>query len=119
MLSASFSFFIICSIRSVTAVSVGSLFSSASSVVTFIAEVQGPSFSVEGLGLVKWQKWSFRLTFNHREAYVLHDVRFEGRKILDRASLVEMTVPYADPREPFQYASCVTHLACLSIGHLP
>lgn len=68
--------------------------------------MQGPSFSVEGLGLVKWQKLSFRLTFNHREGYVLHDVRFHGRKILDRASLVEMTVPYADPREPFQYASC-------------
>lgn len=40
--------------------------------------------------------------FNYREALVLYDVRYAGRSVLDRASLVEMTVPYAEPRPPFQ-----------------
>lgn len=64
--------------------------------------IQGPSFKVHGRSLVKWQGWSFRVGFNYREALVLYDVRYAGRSILDRASLVEMTVPYAEPRPPFQ-----------------
>jgi primary-amine oxidase len=51
---------------------------------------------------VRWQQWAFRVGFNYREGLVIHDARFAGRPVLDRASLVEMTVPYADPRAPFE-----------------
>lgn len=63
--------------------------------------LQGPSFSVEG-NLVKWQKWQFRVGFNYREGLVLHQVGYHDggrlRPVLYRASLVEMAVPYGDPR---------------------
>lgn len=70
-----------------------------------VTQPQGPSFRVQG-NEVTWQKWSFRLGFNYREGVVLHDVKWqEGeearRPVLHRLSLVEMAVPYADPREPF------------------
>lgn len=62
---------------------------------------QGPSFTVEG-NLVKWQKWHLRIGFNSREGLVLHNVGFKDgnklRPILHRASLVEMAVPYGDPK---------------------
>jgi hypothetical protein len=56
--------------------------------------------------LVRWQKWEFRVGFNYREGLVLHGLGYrdgadEGaplRPVLHRASLVEMAVPYADPR---------------------
>ncbi|KAK3068674.1 hypothetical protein LTS18_000567, partial [Coniosporium uncinatum] len=48
-----------------------------------------------------WQKWSFRVTFNPREGAVLHDVRYDGRSIMYRLAISEMTVPYADARAPF------------------
>jgi primary-amine oxidase len=66
-----------------------------------IVQPDGPSFTVDG-NLVKWQKWSFRVGFNYREGLVMHDVTYNGRPILHRASLVEMAVPYGDPRAPFQ-----------------
>ncbi|MFI5461237.1 MAG: primary-amine oxidase [Isosphaerales bacterium] len=47
----------------------------------------------------KWQKWAFRIGFNPREGLVLHTVGYDGRPILYRASIAEMIVPYADPRE--------------------
>lgn len=65
-----------------------------------VVQCDGVSFSVEGR-LVKWHKWAVRVGFNHREGLVLHDVQYDGREILRRASLTEMAVPYADPRAPF------------------
>jgi primary-amine oxidase len=63
--------------------------------------VQGPSFSVEG-NLVRWQKWQFRVGFNSREGLVLHQLGYNDRgvtrPVLHRASLVEMAVPYGDPK---------------------
>ncbi|MEM7115191.1 MAG: primary-amine oxidase [Chloroflexota bacterium] len=64
-----------------------------------IVQPDGVSFEVEGWQ-VRWQKWSFRVSFNYREGLVLHQIGYEdgGRKrpIIYRASLAEMTVPYAD-----------------------
>eukprot|EP01023_Acetabularia_acetabulum_P066619 TRINITY_DN9016_c0_g2_i1.p1 TRINITY_DN9016_c0_g2~~TRINITY_DN9016_c0_g2_i1.p1 ORF type:complete len:714 (+),score=119.60 TRINITY_DN9016_c0_g2_i1:60-2201(+) len=71
-----------------------------------IVQPEGPSFKLDGNRL-EWQKWSMRIGFNYREGLVLHDVGYQDspqsdvRPVLHRASLVEMCVPYGDPREPF------------------
>jgi primary-amine oxidase len=62
-----------------------------------IAQPDGPSFTVQGRE-VTWQKWSFRIGFNPREGLVLHEVGYDRRPVLYRASIVEMMVPYADPK---------------------
>ncbi|KAI4944622.1 hypothetical protein J4E91_008627 [Alternaria rosae] len=66
-----------------------------------ITQPEGPSFSVTDESLVEWQKWSFRVSFNPREGAVLHDVKYDGRSIMYRMSISEMSVPYADARPPF------------------
>jgi primary-amine oxidase len=67
-----------------------------------IVQAEGPSFQVEGHE-IRWQKWRLRIGFNPREGLVLHNLRYQDggreRPVLDRASLVEMVVPYADPAE--------------------
>jgi len=65
-----------------------------------VIQPDGPSFQTDG-NLVQWQKWRFRIGFTPREGAVLHDVRYDGRNVLYRLSLSEMTVPYGDPRPPF------------------
>ncbi|KQZ24314.1 primary-amine oxidase [Microbacterium sp. Root553] len=60
-----------------------------------ITQPEGPSFSVTG-SLVEWENWSMRVGFNAREGLVLHDVAFDGRSVLRRASVPEMVVPYGD-----------------------
>ncbi|KAG9245340.1 primary-amine oxidase [Calycina marina] len=65
-----------------------------------VTQPEGPSYEVEG-NLVRWQKWRFRVGFNPREGATLHDLRYDGRSVLYRLSLSEMTVPYGDPRPPF------------------
>ena len=60
-----------------------------------IIQPEGPSFSVSG-SLVEWENWSMRVSFNAREGLVLHDVTFDGRSVLSRASVPEMVVPYGD-----------------------
>jgi primary-amine oxidase len=90
----------------------------------------GPSFQVTD-NLVEWQKWTFRVGFNYREGLVLHDVRFEGRPVVHRASLVEMAVPYGDPYPPHQrkcafdvgdyglgYCANSLELGCDCLGHI-
>jgi len=62
-----------------------------------ITQPDGPSFVVTDGNMVHWQNWTFRLGFNYREGLVLHDVKFDGRNVLKRGSLVEMAVPYGDP----------------------
>jgi len=60
-----------------------------------IAQPEGPSFRVSG-SHVEWENWSMRVDFNAREGLVLHDVRFDDRPVLTRASVPEMVVPYGD-----------------------
>ncbi|MFJ4225038.1 primary-amine oxidase [Microbacterium sp. NPDC089695] len=60
-----------------------------------IIQPEGPSFRVDG-SAVEWENWSMRVDFNAREGLVLHDVRFDGRPVLTRASVPEMVVPYGD-----------------------
>ena len=60
-----------------------------------ITQPQGTSFHVSG-SLVEWEGWSMRVGFNAREGLVLHDVSFQGRSVLHRASVPEMVVPYGD-----------------------
>ncbi|KAI0913146.1 copper amine oxidase [Ustulina deusta] len=67
-----------------------------------ITQPEGASFKVHSDNLIEWQKWRFRIGFTPREGAVLHDVCYDGRPILYRLSFSEMTVPYGDPRPPFQ-----------------
>jgi primary-amine oxidase len=67
-----------------------------------ITQPDGPSFTVEG-NLIRWQKWSVRITFDPYEGLVLHQLSYTDggreRPILHRASITEMVVPYGDPGE--------------------
>ncbi|KAI4109207.1 MAG: hypothetical protein L6R37_000638 [Teloschistes peruensis] len=70
-----------------------------------VVQPDGASFQVTQVGengrIVEWQKWFFRVGFNHREGMVLHDVRYDSRNLFYRMSLSDMVIPYADPRHPF------------------
>ena len=61
-----------------------------------ITQPEGPSFTVDGHA-VSWQSWQLRIGFTPREGLVLHEVGYDGRPIVYRASLAEMYVPYGDP----------------------
>ena len=65
-----------------------------------VVQPNGPSFEVNG-HKVEWQNWEFRVGWTQREGLVLHNVGYyddgEFRKILNRASLTEMAVPYGSP----------------------
>ena len=67
-----------------------------------ITQPEGISFELDGWGL-RWQNWSLRIGFNHREGLVLHTVAFDDadtgrtRPVAHRLSLAEMVVPYRDP----------------------
>jgi primary-amine oxidase len=65
-----------------------------------ITQPDGASFSVEG-NLVRWQRWSLRVSLDPHEGLVLHTVGYEDggrvRPILHRASVSEMVVPYGHP----------------------
>ena len=67
-----------------------------------VDQPEGPSWTVEGMK-VEWQNWHLRVGWTQREGLVLYDVGYEDdgelRRILDRASLAEMAVPYGD-RDP-------------------
>ncbi|KAI8464298.1 MAG: copper amine oxidase [Monoraphidium minutum] len=72
-----------------------------------ILQPEGPSFKVDG-HRVEWQQWDFRVGFNGREGLVLYDVAYTDpqdagrrRPVVHRASIVEMSVPYADPAPPY------------------
>ena len=80
-----------------------------------VVQPEGPSFEVNG-NEVEWQKWKFRVGFNYREGLVLHDVSYDGRPIMHRASLVEMAVPYADPHPPFQ-RKCAFDVGDYGLGY--
>ncbi|MEM7343043.1 MAG: primary-amine oxidase [Chloroflexota bacterium] len=64
-----------------------------------ITQTEGVSFEVNGWE-VSWQRWRFRVGFNHQEGLVLYKVGYEDqgelRPIINRAAMAEMTVPYGD-----------------------
>jgi primary-amine oxidase len=55
-----------------------------------VVQSEGPSFAISDDNLVRWQKWSMRVTFNPREGAVLHDIRYDGREVLYRLSISDM-----------------------------
>lgn len=65
-----------------------------------VVQPEGPSYTVQDKNLVCWQKWRFRVGFNHREGMTIHDVRYDGRPIFYRLSVSEMTVPYGGGSSP-------------------
>uniref|UniRef100_A0A7S2XTZ3 Amine oxidase n=2 Tax=Attheya septentrionalis TaxID=420275 RepID=A0A7S2XTZ3_9STRA len=95
-----------------------------------VVQPDGPSFEVTG-NEVEWQGWTFRVGFNYREGLVLHNLKYRNRKVVHRASLVEMAVPYGDPHPPFQrkcafdvgdyglgYCANSLELGCDCLGHI-
>ncbi|MFN2315508.1 MAG: hypothetical protein ABR602_02420, partial [Gemmatimonadales bacterium] len=70
---------------------------------------RGRNYQVTGT-TVTWAGWEFRFAMDPREGLVLHDVAFGppgsvARRILTRASLAEMLVPYGDPSEAWTFRS--------------
>ncbi len=61
-----------------------------------VTQPEGVNFQIEGRKLT-WDRWSFVIGFNAREALTFHDITFDGRPIMYRASIVEMVVPYGSP----------------------
>jgi primary-amine oxidase len=61
-----------------------------------IVQPEGASFVLNGRA-ISWDKWSLVIGFNAREGLTLHDIRYDGRPIVHRASLAEMVVPYGVP----------------------
>lgn len=61
-----------------------------------VVQADGPSFVLDG-HRIAWDNWSLVIGFNAREAITLHDIHYDGRQIMHRASLVEMVVPYGTP----------------------
>jgi primary-amine oxidase len=61
-----------------------------------IVQPEGPSFVLNGHAIA-WDKWSLVIGFNAREGLTLHDIRYDNRPIVNRASLAEMVVPYGVP----------------------
>jgi primary-amine oxidase len=61
-----------------------------------IEQPEGVSFTVDGNHL-RWQKWDLRVLMDPTEGLVLHQIGYDGRPILHRASLSEMVVPYGAP----------------------
>jgi primary-amine oxidase len=61
-----------------------------------IVQPEGASFVLNGHAIT-WDKWSLVIGFNAREGLTLHDIRYDNRPIVNRASLAEMVVPYGVP----------------------
>lgn len=71
-----------------------------------ISQPQGVDFSVQG-HLVQWQNWRFRYAMHPREGLVIYQVSYNDRgtwrKVLYRASLSEMMVPYGHNDQHWTY----------------
>ena len=65
-----------------------------------IVQPEGIGFEVDGHEL-RWQNWTMRVGFNHREGMTLHAVTYDDagrtRKVAHQLSFAEMVVPYRDP----------------------
>src|SRR5262249_20204189 len=85
-----------------------------------IRQPEGPSFALEGHEL-SWQRWRMRLGFTPREGLVLHTVSYpDGERegpIVPRAAVVDMVVPYGDPR-PTYYHRNAFDVGEYGIGYL-
>ena len=64
-----------------------------------VIQPDGTSWEIDGRE-VEWQNWQFRVGWTDREGLVLHDIRYgddgDLRKVLHRASVSAMAVPYGD-----------------------
>ncbi len=63
-----------------------------------VVQPEGVTFWMEGR-TIKWHDWSIVIGFNAREGLTLHDMRYDGRPVLYRASIAEMVVPYGSPKK--------------------
>lgn len=85
-----------------------------------ISQPEGPGFSVDD-GLVRWGPWSLRVTVDPIEGLVLHQVAYDDhgrhRRILRRASICEMAVPYGDPSTG-QFFKCAFDAGEWGLGRL-
>ena len=81
-----------------------------------LVQPEGPSFVVTDPNVVTWQDWTLEVGFNYREGLVLHNVTFQGRSVLNRASLVEMAVPYGDHRPPAFVRKCAFDVGDYGLG---
>ncbi len=61
-----------------------------------VVQPEGPSFTLDGHCLT-WDRWSLVVGYNAREGITLHQISYDGRPVVNRASLVEMVVPYGSP----------------------
>ncbi len=61
-----------------------------------VVQPDGPSFVLDGHQLI-WDQWSLVIGYNAREGITLHQISYAGRPVVNRASLVEMVVPYGSP----------------------
>jgi primary-amine oxidase len=61
-----------------------------------VLQPEGVNFTVTD-GVLSWDKWQLVVGFNAREGLTLHDIRYDDRPIVYRASIVEMVVPYGMP----------------------
>lgn len=64
-----------------------------------VVQPDGTSWEIDGRE-VEWLGWKFRVGWTEREGLVLHDIKFDDgdgyRKVLHRASVSAMSVPYGD-----------------------
>lgn len=81
-----------------------------------VVQPEGVNFRLEGPKLI-WRNWEMVVGFNARESLTLHDIKFNGRPVMHRASLVEMTVPYGTP-EAGHYRKHVFDVGEYGIGKL-
>lgn len=81
-----------------------------------VIQPEGPSFTLEG-HVIAWDKWSLVIGFNAREALTLHDIKYDGRSVIHRASLAEMVVPYGSP-EPGHVRKNVFDIGEYGLGKL-
>ncbi|MEV6342964.1 primary-amine oxidase [Actinoplanes sp. NPDC051851] len=61
-----------------------------------ITQPDGVSFTLDD-DVLSWEGWSVRLGFNGREGLTLHQLGFQERPVIYRASVSEMVVNYGDP----------------------
>jgi len=61
-----------------------------------IVQPEGVSFTLKDR-VLSWDKWQLIVGFNAREGLTLHDIRYDARPVVYRASIVEMVVPYGTP----------------------
>ena len=61
-------------------------------------------------------KFTLTASLTDREGLVLQDVKFNNRSVMNKGSLVEMAVPYGDPRPPFS-RKCAFDVGDYGLGY--